>query len=353
MSQNPPINTTWSRQLAKGLIDPNKLETLSNLSQPELKAIKENFDVRVPLEWVEMLSREEIRKQVVPDKQELTKHRYELKDPIGDELFSPIPGLTHRYQDRVLLKPTYLCGVYCRFCFRRYIVSKSSENLTKDQLSEAIEYIKTHEEIHEVILTGGDPLTLTNQRLETLLKTLDAIPHVRRLRIHSRIPVVLPERVDQGLLSIFSSLKKPLWLSIHANHPVEFSEHVASILKPLHLSGVHLILQSVLLKDVNDSLETLKELFERSLDLGIKPYYLHYPDQAEGTDHFRIPLDEAIELFSQLRGQVSGHALPHFVLDLPHGYGKIPLDKSYLSKEGDHQYRALSPVTKEFVTVKY
>ncbi|MBX9704489.1 MAG: KamA family radical SAM protein [Silvanigrellaceae bacterium] len=323
--------TNWAQQLRKGLVTTKQLAEHGFISKDTLDKydeVKDNFDIRVPQAFVESLKQgnKALLKQVIPTTEELFFLPEELEDPIGDEAWTPVEGITHRHPDRVLFKPTYLCGVYCRFCFRRYKVSNSNFNLSEETVEKAIQYIADHPEIWEVIFTGGDPLTLTDKKLTSLFSHLNKISHVKVIRFHTRIPSVLPERIHENLIKILKNTNKSVWISLHINSADEYSEDCKKAIALLADSGIPLILQTVLLKDVNDSVDDLTRLFRDSIQNKVKPYYLHYPDLAKGTDHFRIPLQHALDIMKQLRRKISGVCMPTFVVDIPGGHGKIPLE---------------------------
>ncbi len=275
-----------------------------------------------------------LARQFVPDMRELETTPQERSDPIGDETHSPVKGIVHRYPDRVLLMPTLTCAVYCRFCFRRETVG-SAGNLSPAELDAALGYIRAHPEIWEVILTGGDPLVLSVRRLKDLFAALDAIPHVKIVRIHTRVPVADPERIDGELIETLQLTNKTLYMAIHCNHAAELTPHVAAACARLSTAGIPLLSQSVLLKGVNDTVEELEALFRTLTAARVKPYYLHHLDYAPGTSHFRVPLDQGQALVAALRGRLSGLAIPTFVVDIPGGAGKVRAETSSLSPEGD------------------
>lgn len=279
-----------------------------------------------------------VGKQYVPDSRENIVTPDEDADPIGDHAHSPVKGIVHRYPDRVLLKITDTCAVYCRFCFRKEMVGKGEGVLSTDELSAALSYVRTHPEIREVILTGGDPLTLSNRRLADLFGELESIPHLDIIRIHSRAPLVQPDRVDEDLTALFLSLKKALYLVLHVNHAQEINDAVKDAFFRLSRSGAVLLSQSVLLKGINDKADILEELFRTLLANRVKPYYLHHPDLAPGTGHFRLSIKEGQDIVKALRGKVTGLAYPTYVLDLPGGYGKMPLTPNYLESLANGTY---------------
>ena len=263
-----------------------------------------------------------IGRQFIPDTAELVVAPHESADPIGDDALSPVKGIVHRYPDRALLKPTLACPVYCRFCFRREHVGPDGGVLTETELDAAFAWLEAHEEVEEVILTGGDPLILSVRRIGALLRRLEAIPHIRRLRVHSRVPVADPARIDAALLAALDT-GKPLFLVLHANHAREFTAEVRAALDRLRRAGIPLLGQSVLLRGVNDDTAALRDLFAAMLQSRVKPYYLHQLDPAPGTARFHVPIGEGRALLAALRGRLSGHALPTYIQDAP--TGKKPL----------------------------
>jgi lysine 2,3-aminomutase len=273
-----------------------------------------------------------VARQYLPQAAELEVRPEELADPIGDRAFSPVKGIVHRYPDRVLLMPHHACAVYCRFCFRREMVGPGGAALSPGELQAALDYIRTRPAIWEAILTGGDPLLLSPRRLGTLLRALDAIPHLAVIRVHSRIPLADPRRITPALLAALST-QKALWFVIHANHAREFGRGQQSALARLARSGIPLLGQSVLLRGVNDSPTALEALFRAMVVNRVKPYYLHHPDLARGTAHFRLGLEEGLELVGQLRGRVSGLCQPTYMLDLPGGHGKVPLTPCHAERQ--------------------
>ncbi len=273
-----------------------------------------------------------IGRQFVPDAAELDTRPHERADPIGDDALSPLPGVVHRYPDRVLLKPLLLCPVYCRFCFRREHVGPGGGVLSEADTAAALDYIRARPAIREVILTGGDPLMLSPRRLAALLRALAAIPHVELLRVHTRVPVAEPSRVTPALAAALAT-DTPLWLVVHANHAREFTPAAVAALRRVGAEGVPLLGQSVLLRGVNDSATALEALFRAMLRARVKPYYLHQLDPAPGTARFHVPIDEGRALLASLRGRVTGLAWPTYVLDIPGGHGKVPIGPEYLDDD--------------------
>ena len=274
-----------------------------------------------------------IARQYVPSAEELKTTPEELADPIGDAAYSPVKGLVHRYPDRVLLTPLLVCPVYCRFCFRRARVGDAESTMSEADLDSALAYVAERPDIREVILTGGDPLMLSAQRLAAMLYRMGAIPHVELIRIHSRVPVSDPERITPELAALLGGAGKPVWLAVHVNHPRELSPLARAGLERLARHGVPLLSQTVLLKGVNDSAEILEDLFRALVRNRVRPYYLHHPDLAPGTSHFRPSIEEGQSLMRALRGRLSGIAQPTYVLDIPGGAGKVPVGPGYWDGE--------------------
>ena len=270
--------------------------------------------------------------QVLPDAGELRLAEGECADPIGDAAHAPLPGIVHRYPDRVLLTPSFACAVYCRFCFRRERVG-GGEALGPEALAAALTYIRERPEIREVILTGGDPLMLTPRRLAEIVAALDVMPHIGVIRIHSRVPMAAPERVTPELLAALTC-QTALFMAVHANHPREFAPPARAALRRLAGAGLALLGQSVLLAGINDEAATLETLMRCFIENRVKPYYLHQLDPAPGTARFRVPVERGQALMRGLLGRVSGLAMPAYVLDIPGGHGKSPIGPGYLSADG-------------------
>jgi lysine 2,3-aminomutase len=275
-----------------------------------------------------------IARQFVPTVAELDQRAEERADPIGDEAHMPVPGLVHRYPDRVLLKVVHACPVYCRFCFRREMVGPGGEALTPEALDRAIAYIAENPAIFEVILTGGDPFMLNARRAGEITARLAAIPHVALIRWHTRVPIVDPGRVTPAFAQALKASGKAVFVGIHANHPREFTAEAETALARLADAGIVLVSQSVLLKGVNDDVGTLETLMRCFLRNRVKPYYLHHADLAPGTSHFRTTIADGQALVQALRGRLSGLGQPEYVIDIPGGHGKSPIGPRYLSDDG-------------------
>ncbi len=276
-----------------------------------------------------------IARQFLPDARELDTDAAELADPIGDDRHSPVPGIVHRYPDRVLLMPTRICAAYCRFCFRREVVGKPEDALLPEaDIENALRYIRENCGIWEVILSGGDPLVLSPRRLRRILDELRSIEHVRVIRVHTRVPLVAPALITDELVTVLRSAA-PLFVVLHANHQDEFTQEGEAACARLVDAGIPMLGQSVLLKGVNDEAPILERLMRRFVENRIKPYYLHHADRANGTAHFRTNIDAGRELAAELRGRVSGICQPTYVLDIPGGFGKSPVGPDYVRKDAD------------------
>ncbi|MGH6968406.1 MAG: lysine-2,3-aminomutase-like protein, partial [Stellaceae bacterium] len=292
-------------------------------------AVADRYAVAIPPALAALIAPPDdaIGRQVVPHPDELRPAPHERPDPIADEALSPVRGIVHRYPDRVLLKPLLVCPVYCRFCFRRETVGKGGA-LTARELAAALAYICRDPNIWEVIVTGGDPFLLSSRRLRQIVRGLGAIPHVQAIRFHTRVPIVEPGRVTAALVTALGS-EKAVYVAIHANHPRELTAATRAACVRLTKAGIPLLGQSVLLKGINDDAATLAALFRGLVAMRVKPYYLHHADLARGTAHFRTGLAAGRELMRALRGRVSGLCQPTYVLDLPGGFGKVPVGPAY------------------------
>jgi lysine 2,3-aminomutase len=281
-----------------------------------------------------------IARQFIPDPVELVVLREESADPIGDAARSPVEGIVHRYPDRVLLKLLHVCPVYCRFCFRREMVGPgSATHLSAEALDGAFAYIAAHPQIFEVVLTGGDPLILSLRRLADIMARLGAIEHVAIIRIHTRVPVAEPALVTKELAKLLRDTGKTVYVALHANHPRELTPEARAACGIFVNAGIPMLGQSVLLRGVNDDVDILAELMRAFVKARVKPYYLHHPDLARGTAHFRISIAEGRALVGALRGRISGLCQPLYVLDIPGGFGKVPIGEGFVTGE-DGTYRA-------------
>lgn len=273
-----------------------------------------------------------IGRQVVPHPDELLTGVHEHRDPIGDEALSPVPGIVHRYADRALLKPLLVCPLYCRFCFRREHVGPDGGLLDEAALERALDWLRAHPAVTEVILTGGDPLMLSPRRLGRIVSALDAMAHLQTIRIHSRLPVADPARLTEALAGTLET-EKSMWLVVHVNHAAELTAESRAALRRVQSRGVPVLGQSVLLRGVNDSEAALEALLRAMVAARVKPYYLHQLDPAPGTARFHVPIAEGRRLLAALRGRVTGLAWPTYVLDIPGGHGKVPIGPDYIAAD--------------------
>jgi lysine 2,3-aminomutase len=317
----------------EGLVDRSDVEALERVA--------ERFSVAITQDLVELVSSvdssDPIARQFVPSKRELVVLPEERLDPIGDDPHTPVPGITHRYPDRLLLKPVHVCPAYCRFCFRREKVGPGSEVLSREDLSRAFDYIRAHDEVWEVILSGGDPLILPPWKIAEIVSMLSSIPHVRVIRVHTRVPVIEPARIDADMVRALRSKSATTYVVLHTNHARELAPKAREACARLVDAGIPMLAQTVLLRGVNDDAETLKELFRELVVLRVKPYYLHHGDLAVGTGHFRTSIAEGQTIVRELRRSLSGIAQPTYVLDIPGGFGKVPIGPAYLGPQEEEE----------------
>lgn len=322
--------------VAAGLVDATR--------QAAIEAVGESYAIALTRAVVDLIDpadpNDPIARQFVPDPRELVTTPEERADPIGDEAFSPVPGVVHRYPDRVLLKLVHACPVYCRFCFRRETVGPGGANHLSDAaLDAAFGYVAARPEIWEVILTGGDPLMLSLRHIADIVERLARLDHVKILRLHTRVPSVDPARVTPELVALLRGARQTVYVALHANHARELGPAAAAACALFGDAGIPMLSQSVLLRGVNDDAATLAALMRRFVELRVKPYYLHHPDLAPGTAHFRLSIEAGRALVRALRGNLSGLAQPHYVLDIPGGAGKSPIGPNYVENSGPDSYQ--------------
>lgn len=310
-----------------GLVPPERL--------PALEAVAARYAVAITPAMAQLIdpanANDPIARQFIPSSEELVSSPGEDGDPIGDVIHSPVDGIVHRYPDRVLLKPTHTCAVYCRFCFRREMVGPEGlSNLSPAQLDTAFAYVAGRPEIWEVIITGGDPLVLSPRRLADLMDRMEAIDHVKVVRFHTRVPAVDPQAVTDELVAALKRTTKTVYVALHANHARELTPAARAACARIVDAGIPMVSQTVLLRGVNDDPAVLAELMRAFIETRIRPYYLHHHDHAPGTAHLRTTLAEGQAIMKALRGAVSGLAQPTYVLDIPGGHGKVPVGPSYL-----------------------
>ncbi len=333
----------WHWQLRNSITSFNQLSAILQLSDNEIKPAfgTRQLPLRITPYFAALLSRynpgDALRKTVVPVIDELIISPVEKADPLGEKSHSPVANLVHRYPDRVLFLVTGFCAAYCRYCTRSHMVSKKVKcHSSRIDWDKALDYIRVHKEIRDVLISGGDPLTLSDWRLEYLLSRLRAIPHVEIIRIGTKVPVVLPQRITRRLINMLRRYH-PLFMSIHFTHPDEVTPETEFACNRLANAGIPLGSQTVLLQGINDNVEIFKELTHKLLKIRIKPYYLYQCDLIPGSAHFRTPVSKGLEIIGGLRGFTSGYAIPQFVIDAPGGGGKIPLLPDYVvakDKEG-------------------
>ena len=289
-----------------------------------------------------------IRKQVIPTVDEISVSSEEMSDPCGEDSHMPVPGLVHRYPDRVLFLLTDRCASYCRYCTRSRVVSGAGENNLKTNFEDAFQYLENNKSIRDVLFSGGDPLLYADNKLEKIIKRIRSIKHIEFIRIGTRIPIFLPQRITPNLCNM---LKKyhPLWMSVHTNHPKELTSEVKQALEMLADSGIPLGNQSVLLKVVNDAISTMKSLVHKLLQCRVRPYYLYQCDLIEGSSHLRTSASKGIEIIEGLRGHTSGYAVPQFVIDAPGGGGKIPINPEYVVEKNSKQLKIRNYEGKSFI----
>ena len=307
-----------------------------------LDQVAARYAVAITPAMAELIDRDDpddpIARQFLPQSAELESLPPERTDPIGDDAFSPVEGIVHRCPDRVLLKLVHTCPVYCRFCFRREMVGpRGRGGLTAEKRAAAYRYIGQHPEIWEVILTGGDPLVLPASRLRAAVRALAAIDHVKIIRIHTRVPAVAPERITAAMVAALKAPAKTTYVALHANHPRELTAAARAACARIVDAGIPMLSQSVLLKGVNNDVETLEALMRAFVECRIKPYYLHHADLAPGTGHLRTSIEEGQALMRELRARISGLCQPAYMLDIPGGAGKVPVGPNYVSTLRDGQ----------------
>ena len=341
--QHLPADTwrDWTWQLKNRITTTKQLEQLMELT-PDERAGCEHANQKLALAitpyFFNLIDRRDpdcpIRKQVIPRAAEQVVSDGEMLDSLGEDEHSPVSGLVHRYPDRVLFLVTDRCAAYCRYCTRSRLVSNAQDYNFHPEYEEGLRYIAAHPEIRDVLLSGGDPLLLSDAKLEHLLARLRAIPHVEFIRIGSRIPVFLPQRITPELCAILRR-HGPVWMSIHVNHPRECTADLQAACERLAFAGVPLGNQSVLLRGINDDVDVMKALVHRLLRMRVRPYYLYQMDLITGGAHFKASVRKGIEIIQALRGHTTGYAVPQFVIDAPGGGGKVPLNPDYVESVDD------------------
>ena len=341
--ENLSSENGWHHQLKSRINNVEKLSKLISLSDSELKALGNSSRLKMSItpHFLSLIDKNNtncpLRKQAIPTSQELNISEDDLSDPCGEERDMVVNGLVHRYPDRVLLLVTNLCAMYCRHCTRRRLTNKKETSLSQEHLDNAYSYIKKNKKIRDVLISGGDPLILSDEKIESILKSLRAIEHIEIIRIGTRIPVVLPQRITPQLVS---TLKKyhPLYISIHFNHSKEISKETKIACEMLADAGIPLGSQTVLLKGINDNTKVMMNLMHELLKIRVRPYYIYQCDLSQGIEHFRTRVSEGIEIIEYLRGHTSGFAVPTFVVDGIGGGGKMPLMPNYVLSQGHNKW---------------
>lgn len=333
----------WKWQLQHRIMDVESLEKVLPLSEEETKAIAHSLEflrMAITPYYATLIDPDNpgdpIRKQAIPNVKELYIAPEDMLDPLHEDIDSPTPGLTHRYPDRVLMLVTDMCSMYCRHCTRRRKAGETDKAMPFEYVDQAVEYLKAHTEVRDVLISGGDPLTLSTPFLEKIIQKIDDIPSVEMIRIGSRAPVVLPQRIDDELVDMLKKYQ-PIWLNTHFNHPKEMTPDSIKALEKLADAGIPLGNQSVLLAGVNDHPEIMKKLVHVLVKNRVRPYYVYQCDLSHGLSHFRTTVAKGLEIMEYLRGHTSGFAVPTYVIDAPHGGGKIPVMPQYLLSIGENR----------------
>jgi lysine 2,3-aminomutase len=332
----------WRWQLSHRLNSAEDFEQILTLTESERKALSQPglFRVDITPYFASLIDpdnpQDPVRKQIIPTAGEIAPFTGEMGDSLAEDAHSPVPGLVHRYPDRVLMLVTTQCASYCRYCTRSRIVGDPSQTFSSKDFEAQLDYLRKTPQVRDVLLSGGDPLTLAPRVLERLLTALREIPHIEIIRIGSRVPVFMPQRITEELTDMLQKFH-PLWINIHVNHPNEITAELAEACDKLSKAGIPLGNQSVLLAGVNDDPFIQRKLVHDLVSIRVRPYYLYQCDLVHGAGHFRTPVGKGIEIIEALRGHTSGFAVPTYVVDAPGGGGKIPLNPNYLLSYSDHK----------------
>lgn len=328
----------WVWQLQNRIVTATQLKQYMTLTEEENAGCQyadHKLAVAITPYFFNLIDREDadcpIRRQVIPRGEEMITAPEEMLDPVGEEKTMPVEGLVHRYPDRVLFLVTDRCATYCRYCTRSRLVSNAQDYNFHPEMENGLKYIEGHKEVRDVLLSGGDPLLLSDKKLDYLLMRLRAIEHIEFIRIGTRIPIFLPQRITPELCVILKNYG-PIWMSIHANHPKECTWEVKEACDQLSFAGVPLGNQSVLLKKINDNVEVMKSLVHRLLMMRVRPYYIYQCDLITGSSHLRSDVQTGIKIIERLRGHTTGYAVPQFVIDAPGGGGKVPINPEYVER---------------------
>lgn len=333
----------WKWQLRNRITSVSELEGVLQLGEKEKEDISRCLDcfrMAITPYYASLMKSDDpscpIRRQAVPEIYETRVLACEMADPLNEEGESPVPCIVHRYPDRVLFLVTHTCSMYCRHCTRRRVVGEEDRAITEKELAAAIGYISGNKNIRDVLISGGDPLTLADDKLEKIISAIRSIPHVEIIRIGTRVPVVMPMRITEELTAMLKKYQ-PIWINTHFNHPREVTQEARAACARIVDAGIPLGNQSVLLRGINDDAKTMKELLLKLVSARVRPYYLYQCDLSRGIGHFRTRVETGIEIMKELTGAISGYALPRFVIDAPGGGGKVPINPEYLISLDDKQ----------------
>jgi lysine 2,3-aminomutase len=332
----------WRWQLSKRVNELHEVEQVLNLTDEEREGLgaPDKFRVDITPYFISLIDPDDpddpIRRQVIPLGREQQAFTAMMEDSLAEDRHSPVPGLVHRYPDRVLMLVTTQCASYCRYCTRSRIVGDPTQNFNRKEHEAQLEYLRRTPQVRDVLISGGDGLTLAPKLLDSILRGLREIPHIEIIRIGTRVPVFLPQRVDDELCDMLAQYH-PLWMNLHFNHAQEITPEVARAVDKLTRAGIPIGNQSVLLAGVNDCVNVQRELVQRLVEIRVRPYYLYQCDLVEGSGHFRTPVGKGLEIIEGLRGHTSGYAVPTYVIDAPGGGGKIPVMPNYLISYSDHK----------------
>jgi len=346
----------WKDILKKSIVNEEQLCAIFkdkvSINAEDIEKVVKKYPMSINPYYLSLIKKQDdaIWNQCIPDIKEIDDN-FGMEDPLHEETDSPVPGLTHRYPDRVLLLVSNRCAMYCRFCTRKRKVGMPYKTMSREDILKGIEYIKEHKEIRDVLLSGGDPLLLDDSELEFIIKSIREIRHVEIIRIGTRVPCTLPQRITQELCAM---LKKyhPIYINTHFNHPNEITPISKRACEMLADAGIPLGNQSVLLKGINDNPAIMKKLVQKLLAIRVKPYYIYQADLTKGTNHFRTKVNEGIDVIKSLRGFTSGMCVPHFVIDAPGGGGKIPITPNYVVKEEGSSIKLKNYEGKEFTYIE-
>ncbi len=334
----------WTWQISHRIRTKEALSEIVNLTPEEISGIEgcgEKLTMAIPPYFASLIDPNDpncpIRRQCVPVKDELIKSEHEFEDPCAEEKNSPVPGLVHRYPDRVLFLVSEMCAMYCRHCTRSRMVGEGRHKRKTSHYEDAYRYIRLNKKIRDVLISGGDPLMLGDETLEDIIKNIKAIPHVEIVRIGTRAPVTLPQRITNDLVSMLKKYS-PIWINIHVNHPKEITRRVRFACELLADSGIPLGSQTVLLKGINDKPSVMKKLMHELLKIRVRPYYIYQCDPISGSSHFRTPMATGINIIDKLRGHTTGFAVPKYVIDAACGGGKIPIEPNSIISQNENRF---------------